>query len=282
MIRAARVALVLLGLAACAGGDEVQQTTGTGGTGGATSTSSSSAATGGAPSGDPLPQGAVSFFRTEACPSGWAPYDAAAGRFVVPTVGNEVGGIPHGQPLASGEDRTHLHDIAASFTLEATSFAGIAGEANHGVAAAGTATFSTVTEPASTGLPYVQLRACKKLDPAVPRATPLPAGMQVFIDAPGCPEGWKQVAASQGRFLVGLPAGAPADTTFGGAPLAGALPKHAHAGATQLVTTPHGIALASGCCANGYAKNGTYDATADAAATETALPYVALLSCEKT
>lgn len=270
---------------ACAGGEGVHATTGTGGSaGGGTGGAASSTGSGGGGAsftGDPLPQNAVSFFRGEGCPAGWAPYEPAAGRFVVPTIGTALGGIPRGQPLASAEDRTHLHDISGTFTLAATNFAGIAGEANHGVAAAGVAAFSTTAEPASTGLPYVQLRACKKQEPAVPRPTPLPPGMQIFVDAPACPDGWKQVEITQGRFLVGLPAGAPADKSFGGAPIGDMLSPHAHSAAPELVTKPHGIALASGCCADGYAKDGTYATVAETTLTETGLPWVPLLSCEK-
>jgi len=159
---------------------------------------------------------------------------------------------------------------------------GLAGGGNHGVAQAATVTLATTSDPASVGLPYVQLLACKKTVPAVPRATPLPARMQLFFDDVACPEGWKQVEATQGRFVVGLPKGAPADQTFGGAPLGSmGLVAHAHGNDVALVTAPHGIALASGCCGGGYAANGSYGASQDTDMAEPGVPYVELLQCEK-
>jgi hypothetical protein len=49
----------------------------------------------------------------------------------------------------------------------------------------------------------------------------------------------------------------------------------------NLATTPHGIALASGCCGDGYARNDSYSTIEDTAATEASPPYLELLLCEK-
>ncbi len=240
----------------------------------------------GGPMGDSLPASAVSFFQGTACPVGWAPFTAADGRFLVPTVATSPGGVTAGTPLASGEDRTHTHAVAATFTLGSTAYFGASGGDNGGVTPDGTVTMKTTSDPASTGLPYVQLLTCRKDAPAVPRTTPLPHGMQMFFDMAGCPEGWKQTATTQGRLIVGLPQGAPQDVTFGGAVLSSAdggadTRTHTHGNTATFSTTAHGILLASGSLSDNYGANGTYTASMATGQADTGLPYIELLSCEK-
>jgi hypothetical protein len=238
------------------------------------------------PTGDPLPASAVSFFQGTSCPMGWAPYTVAAGRFLVPTVATAPAGLTYGTPLDAGEDRTHTHNLTATFTLGSTSYVGLSG-GNDGVTSAGAVTMTTTSDPASTGLPYIQLLVCRKNAAAVPVATPLPHGLQMFFDMASCPEGWLQTAATQGRFIVGLPQGAPQDVAFGGLAISSSLdagidvPTHVHGNTATLTTTSHGIALASGCCAGGYGANGAYPSTMNTDADDTGLPYLELLSCEK-
>lgn len=252
------------------------------GTGGSSEGGKGGTGTGTAVVGDAIPITAVSYFQGTTCPKGWAAHDTVAGRVAVPTVGAALGGATAGTPLASGEDRTHTHSHGASFTLPAFSYAGIAGEANHGVAAAGTVTASAPVDAASTGLPYVQLLVCKKHVDETPGAAPLPSGMLMFFEAVACPAGWKQAATTQGRLLVGLPEGGSADAPFGGGPLdPEAPPTHRHATSVTLDTDAHGIALASGCCASGYGVDGVYPSTQDTGATDPALPIVTLLQCQK-
>jgi hypothetical protein len=279
-------ALAATALFACAQGSLVTSTTGGGGhperDAGSDAASDAGGGGGSAPVGDAIPTGAVSYFDGSACPSGWGPHDPGAGRVAVPTLGSALGGAVSGTPLQSGEDRTHTHTLDASFDLPSFSYAGIAGEANHGVAGAGKVALSGSVDPASTGLPYVQLLACKKLAPPVPGASPLPSGLLMFFETTGCPDGWQQPPSTQGRLLVGLPAGAPADLPFGGAPLVDAsAPQHTHVTDPLLVTSPHGIALASGCCAGGYAVDGTYQSTQDSGASDPGLPLLTLLQCQK-
>jgi hypothetical protein len=262
-------ALAALALAACAAGS-VGDTAGSEGSGTAPLR------------GDAIPAGAVSFFQTTVCPEGWAPHADAAGRVLLPGIGDVAPGTKYGEPLASGEDRLHSHEVSAELNLTPVSYAGIAGGGNAGVASAGKVAFSATTEPASTSLPYVQMLACKKAEEAVARARPLPSGMLMFFDANTCPEGWKQATATQGRLLVGLPAGAPADVSFGGDPLSIGEPRtHAHSSPITLKTSPHGIALASGCCGDGYAKDGAYTSLVDTSEGEAALPMLQLLQCQK-
>lgn len=228
--------------------------------------------------GDAFPTGAISYFRGGACPSGWAPYEPSRGRFVVATIGATKTGAVSGAPLSSGEDRVHAHAFTLSFAVKGLSFVAVSGGSNGGVGKESAVTITGTTDPASTGLPYVQLLVCKKTGPASPR--PLPAGLQAFFETATCPSGWTQTEETQGRFVVGLPKGAPPDQTFGAGPLS-AERTHVHPATAVLATKSHGIAAFSGCCADGYAKNGTYTASGDTAEASAGLPTIQLLSCAK-
>ncbi len=231
---------------------------------------------------DAIPQNGIGFFQVPACPAGWEPFKAASGRAILPTIGAMPGGATVGEPLGSGEERMHTHSVKASFDLIDISYAGIASGGNTGVAKAGAISFMTTSNPASTGVPYVQLLACKKVAAPEAGVKPLPTGMQLFFDTADCPSGWKQTAATQGRFIVGLPKGAPADVAFGGEPLASAMPRvHTHTTDVSMTTIPHGIALAAGCCGSGYAKNATYMNSQDSGEGDASLPWIELLHCEK-
>lgn len=281
------LALAVALVTACATGS-VSTTGGTqgagaGGNGGSGGIGGSGGAGGGPGTrGDALPTNTIGFFQVPACPSGWEPFTAAAGRAVLPTIGDAPGGTTVGEPLASGEDRPHTHGVNATFDLVPITYAGVSGGGNTGVAAAGSVVFETTSEPASTGLPYVQLLACKKLAAPEAGVKPLPKGMQIFYDGPTCPAGFQQDATTQGRLVVGLPEDAPPDISFGSDPLSGAAPRlHHHGNAGTLVTTSHGIGLVSNGAATGYARNDTYLSLMTTDASEAALPYIELLHCKK-
>ncbi len=231
--------------------------------------------------GDSLPLGAISFFATTTCPTGWTPFTSGEGRFIVPVVGTSAPGTIHGQPLASGEERSHGHTVAATVEIDDTSYVGVAGGGNGGVAHAGTVSFATTTEAAPLGLPYVQLLVCYKSAAPVAARTPVPTGTLMFFRS-NCPSGWTQATAAQGRWLVGLPEGAMAGVAFGGAALASDEERqNAHAANGTVTTSSHGIALAGGCCAGGYAKNGSYPYAATSGTATADLPYVELQQCRK-
>ncbi len=232
--------------------------------------------------GDSLPMGAVMYFTASACPAGWVSYDAAVGRVAVPTTGAAAGGEMRGLPLRSGEERAHTHRVASGFDLGGVSYVGIVGGGNGGVGAAGRVTFATDTAPVSAGLPYVQLLVCRKTAAAVTRTLALPAGMRMFFAGDRCPSGFSQAPGTQGRLPVGLPEGGTNGATFGGTPLGMVdAPTHTHSANVAVTTTPHGIALASGCCGSGYARDGMYTATATTGAAEAEVPTLTLLQCMK-
>jgi hypothetical protein len=232
--------------------------------------------------GDALPAGAVSFFKKLSCPEGWKPYEPAAGRTIVAASEGFPSGEAVGDPLASQEERSHSHTMTASVELPKVSYVGAPGGGNSGVGKAGIVTLATTSEPASADIPYVQLLACKKSAEPIPRATPLPSRMLMFFDAEVCPSGWIPAESTVGRLLVGLPQYAPADRPFGGEPFMSPAPRaHGHAFTSTLATTSHGIGLASGCCGDGYAKNGTYEIAAETEPSDVDVPMLALLQCEK-
>jgi len=153
------------------------------------------------------------------------------------------------EALASGEDRRHVHTASGTVAIGAESFAGIAGCCN-GLAATGTVAVTGTTSEASLRLPYLQLLACEKV--AEPRGRP-PRGVFAFADG-ACAEGWSASAEGERRLVVGLPPGGATGATFGGAD--GAFEtRHTHTVSGAFALASHGIALASGCCAGGFASS---------------------------
>jgi hypothetical protein len=229
--------------------------------------------------GDSLPLGSISYFKIGTCPEGWVKFASGVGRFVVPTTGTTIPGLEHGTPLAAGEDRVHTHDLSAQVELGSVSYVGIVGGGNGGVSPAGTYGFTTTTMPVSSGLPYVQLLVCFKNAPPGPGA--VPRGTMLFFRS-NCPSGWSQAPSTQGRFLVGVPEGAPPDVPFGGAPLATDEQRaHRHAAEGAIDVGSHGIALAGGCCGGGYAESGSFPFSVMSTDSPVDLPYVELLQCRK-
>jgi hypothetical protein len=243
------------------------------------------------PIGDSLPTGAISFFNLSSCPPGWQPFAGAAGRTIVPGGELDVEATA-GEPLSDSEDREHGHDMGGNLPLSSVTYAGIAGEANHGVAHDGMPPISFTSKSASSGLPYVQLLVCQKLTTPVITQKLVPSGTLMFFATTTCPDGWGQTMATQGRIPVGLPAGGTPDQSFGGAPLTstagpgpgpnqGEVRTHHHVVQGSIQTNSHGIALLSGGLAEGYAKNTTYPYQTSSAEAPVDLPYIMLLQCQK-
>lgn len=231
---------------------------------------------------DSLPAGAVSFFNRRTCPVGWEPFALGVGRTVVPSIGRDPVGNTQGEPLSDSEERQHNHTLSGTVTTNSVSYIGIAGEANHGVARAGSYALSLTSSPAASGLPYLQLLTCRKTGAPNPQKAPPPSGMLLFFSASACPPGWTQPVSSQGRFLVGLPDGAKSGLAFGAPSLTSTESRpHRHGGAGKIQTSSHGIALASGSGAGGYAKDDTYAYAVTSSDTAIDQPYVQLLQCQR-
>ncbi|MEZ4393736.1 MAG: hypothetical protein R3A48_21915 [Polyangiales bacterium] len=235
-----------------------------------------------APVPDSLPTDSVMLFRETECPRGWAPYHDAAGRAMAVAANPALNGYRLGTQLADREERAHTHSYGGTFALESVSYVGVVGGGNSGTSAVGTLMYRAQTSMESAGIPYVQLLACIKTGPAVPRAQPLPSGMLIFYSGSSCPTGYTQPMVTRGRVMVGLPATGINGATFGGAPIGADSPaRHAHNAITTLTTEGHGIALASGCCGGGYARNGTYQEMARTEDNEPGMPTIQLLQCQK-
>jgi len=128
--------------------------------------------------GGSIPTGAVMYFDLPGCPSGWSPYGAATGRYIV---GGGTLGTVVGTQLGDGQDRAvgqHSHSISDPGHLHNVfggTLTGGAGGSRHtwaeiGVAMTGrTASAGTginitnnAGSVAGTNAPYLQLLVCKK------------------------------------------------------------------------------------------------------------------------
>jgi hypothetical protein len=118
-------------------------------------------AQGGDPLDDGAPSGTVAFFSGSACPPGWKPADDLPGRIPVAVIDPMAVGVKVGKPLGDAEDRAHGHPFGASLTLADKSLAAADG-GNQSGAAAGMYMVSGSTDPAPTGLPFIQVLACAK------------------------------------------------------------------------------------------------------------------------
>ncbi|MCC6623127.1 MAG: hypothetical protein IT385_17850 [Deltaproteobacteria bacterium] len=222
--------------------------------------------------GDPFPAGAVAFFDRTTCPAGWALAADLVGRTAVAVAGEAVGSTL-AEPLASGEDRAHAHTFTGAGTSASVSFAGVAGGGN-GLAAAGALAVTATGGAASAGLPYLQLLACEKV--ALEERGRLPRDVFVFVDAPACPASWAASITGHDRLVVGTPDGGTSGASFGAIEVAA----HAHGLNGTIPTPSHGVALASGCCADGFATASGVAVTLTSDEATVVFPTRGLLQCE--
>ena len=133
----------------------------------------------------------------------------------------------------------------------------------------------------STNLPYIQLLTC--LAESGPNSASLPEGAYLFHTNDKCADGWELNTQLSGRFVVTVPQNGTVGASFGGAPVdQGAdQPIHNHtlSGAVDLTSTA--VELASGCCATGYAGQGSYDFQAVTVDGPANLPFILLSMCQQ-
>ncbi|MBL8682231.1 MAG: hypothetical protein JNK05_23895 [Myxococcales bacterium] len=111
---------------------------------------------------DGVPRGALAYFATgTACPMGWAPATTVQGRFVVGVTESAGVGRTVGNALMDRENRAHTHTFNTTVNLPARAIAAGDGSNNQG-ARSGMYTVMGTTTAASSGLGFVQLRACVK------------------------------------------------------------------------------------------------------------------------
>jgi hypothetical protein len=226
---------------------------------------------------DPLPDEAAMFFNRN-CPSGWEPYFEADGRLLVamPTgAGSQVG-----NGVGVGGDPLHQHGYSASIELNSVEYVAVAACSNDCLSRADRFGFGGNTGSSTTGLPFVLLNICIKVDPA--ETGKVPSGMMSYFFRRRCPGGWRQVLPAQGRLLVGLPPGGAPEASFGGPPLAPNENRtHRHSFSGSVATRVQDIAAAPGCCAGGYGANGSYPYSGTSFESTSGMPYIQLLLCQK-
>ena len=138
------------------------------------------------PSASGVPAGLIGFFQG-ACPSGWYPYTALEGRYVVGVPSGGLIGLTQGTPLANGEARAaglhdhvvddfgHTHQVTvpngyfSTFTVGGYEKITLSGGAlTHGYSSTIVSDNSrsnislSASGVSTTPAPYIQLRACYK------------------------------------------------------------------------------------------------------------------------
>jgi hypothetical protein len=239
---------------------------------------------------DSYPQGAISFFNSSSCPTGWSPavsqdQKLLDGFFLVPFTPPVPAGLlttTVGTAMSSGEVRTHSHGYTASITLPQVKYVGEHASGNEDPSEEGTYTFSGTTSANGIGLSYVQLLVCLKTafqrNESVP--TGVPASVMMFFATAVCPTGWKP-ASNAGRFVVGNVSGTQSGTPIGTTPLSLQEDRqHTHT-FSGTVTLPYArVALLSGGGADHYGKTGTYQFSGTTAPAAAGLPYVIVTQCQ--
>lgn len=249
---------------------------------------------------DAYPLGSAAFFNLSACPQGWAPLPAPSpaptgtaisGVLLIPffkapqtpLTPADLNKMVGGPPLADGEDRLHTHAFQSSITLASKGYDGASGSSNKGTSKDGVMYFNGVTNPTSSGLPYVQLLACQK---AIYHSTPnppigMPQEVLIFQTTLACATGWKPSPLTNGRIIVGLPAsGAVPQTPFGGDPLAiGEDRVHTHTFIGSVTLPSQGVELAEGGWTTGYGGAGAVSYAGTTAPSSTGLPYLTVTQC---
>lgn len=201
--------------------------------------------------GDGMPPGTIAWFDATTCPNGWTAHTPAVGRTLVPVgeAGPAGGVFEDGTPLASGAEPTHFHVASGSVELGRQRFAGVAGGGNP-LAAPGTVAVTGTSAPSALGLPYLQLRACRKTASEILGRPP----RGVLILAERCDDGWTANGEGADRLVVGVPEGGVTGATFGAAAGLAERPTHHHTVSGTMTIPSRGIALLSGCCSSDFAS----------------------------
>ena len=210
-----------------------------------------------------------------------------------------------GFALADGEDRAHSHAVSGHFSFGSKHVAA-AGGANTDAALRGAQPllgFLNATDNNSTGMPFLQLTACRFSNATSPAAGAgtgagaggaalvLPAGAVSLWDPAtvtgGCPAPTAPLQAAAGRLLAAT--GSPALIGAGfavsaAAPLEGpgTAFSHTHAFSASVSLGSTDFVGIDGCCNNNPASDGSQTATGTSSAGDTAVPYLSILVCNTT
>lgn len=236
-----------------------------------------------ASTGTPFPVGSATFFDRPSCPPGWSALDEAVGRFVIAAPAGAPAMERVGVPLANGEDRTHAHQVTLSVTLPDRSLSA-AGGSNTEPAQSGTYEVDAETDPATSGMPYVQALLCRADVPSTPTGAGdevLPPGLVFWSTEAACANGWAEHERLPGRFVIGLPTGVAAGAIYGEPLVEGEDREHGHTGALSLRVPFASLSILSGCCLGGIGAHGIFDVSVEVEPAPVGLPTIALRACEK-
>lgn len=234
---------------------------------------------------DAYPLGTVAFFNAQSCPTGWQTASKQSGFTLMPftSIPSGAQGSTTNAALGSGQTFGHSHaSLLSSITLRTNRYGGFSGSGDHSTSKSGTLPVNGGTDFDDANIPYLQLLVCAKVAfqplPNPPVGLPPGIAAQFLLDA--CPGGWKPFAASNGRFLVGLPAGGTPGTPFGGPAYTsiGANNTHAHPFSGSFNIPSTSVALAP-CCNGSYGSAGAYPFQGITSAALIPVPYAATSQC---
>jgi len=232
-------------------------------------------------SSDPIPVGTVAYFSkdTLVCPSGWSPYEASDGRFLVSGYATE--GVVESQenPIKSGEDIAHIHHIKTSFTTDSTAYFSDSVCCDPRLADEGTYTVQGDAHIASSGIPYISLLTC--VATAESFSTGLPSGTLLFNQI-SCTPGWNISIEAAGRFLVSTPAGGTPGVSFGGKSLEPGFsigPTHEHQFLGDVDLASCGVDTIEGITALHYAHAEDYQISGYSDSESIGIPFIAMPLC---
>jgi hypothetical protein len=108
-----------------------------------------------------MPKNMIFFMPGTDCPSGTSRVSNANGRMLLVT--NDAGsiGATFGSALADHEDRKHKHTAKVATNLNEHSISGASSCCNSQATTKGAHSADVETDEAASGLPFVQLLACK-------------------------------------------------------------------------------------------------------------------------
>ena len=230
---------------------------------------------------DPVPYGTIAFFDPSVgrCPPSFMPFTQGEGRSLIG--GYEDTGVVVSQtaPLASGEDRTHSHTYSFGLKVNDVSYAGVDGCCNNELSGSGVKPISGSVAASSSNVPYIQLLAC--VSQAATFDSNFPPTTLIFNEV-SCPPKFNLTLDGAGRFIISNPENGVPGATVGGksiSPGGTNDPTHTHDFSGTVTTRSCEVGLASGCCADGYAAQGTYDYETTTDDNAVAFPYVSVPLC---
>ena len=225
---------------------------------------------------------------TGGCPTGWSSFAALDGRLLLLTNNSFQAGDAVGFALADQEDRLHSHAVSGSFTFPSKHLSALTGTNQAGAKSGAQPLLPFLNEsaPSPSGLPFLQLTACRFSALSLQPPPVLPVGGLALWDpasAPsGCPAGSAPVDALGGRALaVGSTPGWALSEGSALHPGASDMP-HAHAFSASISLESTEYVGIGGCCDDETTSSGSHSMTGATSDATLGLPDLTLLACNTT